>query len=114
MSLAHKDSRILIVGGGGTIGSSTALHLARRGYTDIRLLDKFENPSANSAGNDMNKVRRFTSRTAVQGSQRQIAGNDSAGIWGEVGAEAWGMWREDPVFKDHSHEVGRVSRQDSR
>jgi len=56
MSLASLDSKILIVGGGGTIGSSTALHLARRGYTNIRLLDKFESPSANSAGNDMNKV----------------------------------------------------------
>jgi sarcosine oxidase/sarcosine oxidase/L-pipecolate oxidase len=56
MALANPNSRILIVGGGGTIGSSTALHLARRGYSDIRLLDKFQNPSANSAGNDMNKV----------------------------------------------------------
>jgi len=56
MSLVSVDSKILVVGGAGTIGSSTALHLARRGYTDIRLLDKFENPSANSAGNDMNKV----------------------------------------------------------
>lgn len=57
MSLANKESKILIVGGGGTIGSSTALHLARRGYNDVRLLDKLENPSANSAGNDTNKVR---------------------------------------------------------
>jgi len=56
MQLAHEKSKIIIVGGGGTIGSSTALHLARRGFTDIRLLDKFENPSANSAGNDINKV----------------------------------------------------------
>jgi sarcosine oxidase/L-pipecolate oxidase len=56
MRLANSESKILIVGGGGTIGSSTALHLARRGFTDIRLLDKYENPSANSAGNDINKV----------------------------------------------------------
>ncbi|OCF33856.1 sarcosine oxidase [Kwoniella heveanensis BCC8398] len=92
MALANKDSKILIVGGGGTIGSSTALHLARRGYTDIRLLDVFQNPSANSAGNDNNK----------------IAGDDSAGIWGQLGTEAWKMWRTDPVFKDHSHNVGRL------
>ena len=58
MSMINRESTILIVGGGGTIGSSTALHLARRGYTDIRLLDKYENPSANSAGNDINKVRK--------------------------------------------------------
>lgn len=56
MAMANHNSRILIVGGGGVIGSSTALELARRGYKDIRLLDVFENPSANSAGNDKNKV----------------------------------------------------------
>lgn len=106
MPLAAKDSKILIVGGGGTIGSSTALHLARRGYTDIRLLDKFENPSANSAGNDMNKVR----RNAIGCSSQQIAGDDSAGIWGELAAEAWGMWKNDPVFKAHAYENGRVGR----
>lgn len=38
------------------MGSSSALHLARRGYTDIRVLDMFQPPSANSAGNDINKV----------------------------------------------------------
>ncbi|WVR05976.1 hypothetical protein IAU60_003004 [Kwoniella sp. DSM 27419] len=56
MALANKDSKILIVGGGGTIGSSTALHLARRGYTDVRILDIYQNPSLNSAGNDNNKL----------------------------------------------------------
>lgn len=50
------------------MGSSTALHLARRGYTDIRVLDVYESPSANSAGNDLNKVsrrRRAASATAT-------------------------------------------------
>jgi FlaA1/EpsC-like NDP-sugar epimerase len=51
-----KRSKILIVGGGGTMGSSTALALARRGYTDIRILDVYSAPSNNSAGNDLNKV----------------------------------------------------------
>lgn len=92
MTLASKDSKILIVGGGGTIGSSTALHLARKGYTDVRLLDIYQNPSLNSAGNDNNKM----------------AGDDSAGIWGQLGTEAWRMWTTDPVFKDHAHEVGRL------
>nr|XP_019012538.1 sarcosine oxidase [Kwoniella pini CBS 10737]OCF51319.1 sarcosine oxidase [Kwoniella pini CBS 10737] len=92
MPLARKDSKILIVGGGGTIGSSTALHLARRGYKDIRLLDIFQNPSLNSAGNDNNKM----------------AGDDHAGIWGEIVAEAWEMWIHDPLFKPHAHNVGRL------
>lgn len=51
-----KASRILIVGGGGTMGSSAALHLARRGYTDVTILDQFPIPSAQSAGFDLNKV----------------------------------------------------------
>jgi sarcosine oxidase/sarcosine oxidase/L-pipecolate oxidase len=39
------------------MGSSTALHLARRGFTNIRVLDVWDSPSADSAGNDLNKVR---------------------------------------------------------
>lgn len=54
--MVSKNARILILGGAGTMGSSIALHLARRGYTDVRILDPFQPPSANSAGNDMNKV----------------------------------------------------------
>jgi glycine/D-amino acid oxidase-like deaminating enzyme len=64
--MVPKTARILVVGGGGTMGSSTALHLARRGYTDIRVLDVYESPSANSAGNDLNKVsRRCAPATAM-------------------------------------------------
>jgi sarcosine oxidase/L-pipecolate oxidase len=50
-----KDSPIAIVGGG-TWGCSTALHLARRGYTCVTVFDPFPIPSAISAGNDINKV----------------------------------------------------------
>lgn len=57
--LAQKDSKIVIVGGAGTMGSSTALHLARRGFTDIRVLDVYQSPSMDSAGNDLNKVDIF-------------------------------------------------------
>lgn len=51
----NKNSKILIVGGG-TWGNSTALHLARRGYTDVTVLDPNTMPSAISAGNDVNKI----------------------------------------------------------
>lgn len=50
-----KDSKILIVGAG-TWGCSTALHLARRGYKNITVLDSHPVPSAISAGNDVNKI----------------------------------------------------------
>jgi glycine/D-amino acid oxidase-like deaminating enzyme len=45
-----RDARILIIGGGGTFGASTALHLARRGYTNVVACDQFEVPSAQSGG----------------------------------------------------------------
>lgn len=48
-------SSVLIVGAG-TWGSSTALHLARRGYKRVTVLDPYPVPSAISAGNDVNKI----------------------------------------------------------
>jgi len=50
-----KNSSILIIGAG-TWGCSTALHLARRGYTSITALDAHPLPSPISAGNDINKI----------------------------------------------------------
>jgi choline dehydrogenase-like flavoprotein len=50
-----KHSSILIIGAG-TWGCSTALHLARRGYTSITALDAHPLPSPISAGNDINKI----------------------------------------------------------
>jgi sarcosine oxidase / L-pipecolate oxidase len=50
----HSDP-VLIVGGG-TWGTSTALHLARRGYTNVTVLDPYPVPSPISAGNDINKI----------------------------------------------------------
>lgn len=68
-----KDAQIVIVGGGGTMGSSTALHLLRRGYTNVRILDKWPSPSADSAGNDLNKVSR-AKRTFAEGLTRADCG----------------------------------------
>lgn len=50
-----RESRILIVGCG-TWGASTALHLARRGYKNVTVLDPYQLPSEISAGNDINKI----------------------------------------------------------
>lgn len=84
--------RILIVGGGGTIGSSTALHLVRRGYTNVHIMDVYPIPSLQSAGNDLNKII----GTSGSGSRRWIS------------KEIMNGWRMDPVFKPYYHEVGRV------
>ncbi|ODN80322.1 hypothetical protein L198_07822 [Cryptococcus wingfieldii CBS 7118] len=88
--LVSKNGKILVVGGGGTLGSSTALHLARRGYTDVRVLDVYQTPSAYSAGNDLNKT----------------AGAGRSGVWGQVGQAAWKAWTTDPLFEPHCHPTG--------
>lgn len=83
---------ILIVGGGGTIGSSTALHLVRRGYTNVQIMDVYPIPSKQSAGNDLNK----------------IIGTSSSGSRRWISKEIMDGWRTDPVFKPYYHEVGRL------
>jgi NADPH-dependent 2,4-dienoyl-CoA reductase/sulfur reductase-like enzyme len=50
-----SNINILIIGAG-TWGCSVALELARRGHTDITVLDGNNFPSAISAGNDLNKI----------------------------------------------------------
>lgn len=54
-NLNPSTSPILIIGGG-TWGSSTALYLARRGYKQVTVLDAYDSPSEISAGNDINKI----------------------------------------------------------
>lgn len=49
------ESSILVIGAG-TWGCSTALHLARRGYTNVKVLDPHPVPSPIAAGNDINKI----------------------------------------------------------
>jgi glycine/D-amino acid oxidase-like deaminating enzyme len=49
------DTSILVVGGGAW-GTSTALELARRGYSDVTVIDPFPVPSPISAGTDNNKI----------------------------------------------------------
>lgn len=52
--LNHSSSIIIV--GAGTWGCSTALHLARRGYKNVIVLDPHPVPSPIAAGNDINKI----------------------------------------------------------
>jgi len=49
------ESSTLIIGAG-TWGCSIALELARRGHTDVTVLDGGKFPSVIAAGNDLNKI----------------------------------------------------------
>jgi sarcosine oxidase/L-pipecolate oxidase len=98
MESRRSQTRVVVVGGGGTIGSSTALHLVRNGYTpaNITVLDAFEIPSAQSAGNDLNKIMGIRLRNKVDL---------------QMSLEALKMWKEDDLFKSFFHNTGRASRQ---
>lgn len=97
-TLSH-DSTILIVGAG-TWGCSTALHLARRGYKSITVLDPFPVPSPISAGNDINKILELGS----------FAGTDEDEVYvsNKLLEAATAGWLNDPVFKDYFHETGCI------
>ncbi|EIN09729.1 FAD dependent oxidoreductase [Punctularia strigosozonata HHB-11173 SS5] len=95
MAAISKESKILIVGGGGVMGSSTALHLARRGYTDIHVIDVWPIPSQRSAGYDLNKIA--------------SSGQYSNPFHAELSKQAIHAWANDETFKPYYHNTGTVS-----
>lgn len=96
MVASRAHTKVIVVGGGGTIGSSTALHLIRSGYTpsNISVLDTYPIPSAQSAGNDLNKIMGIRLRNKVDL---------------QLSLEAREMWKDDELFKSFFHNTGRVS-----
>lgn len=97
-SMAHsrESTKVVVVGGGGTMGSSTALHLIRSGYNplNITVLDVYPIPSAQSAGYDLNKIMSIRLR-------------NEADL--QLSLEALDMWQNDELFKPFFHKVGMVS-----
>jgi sarcosine oxidase/L-pipecolate oxidase len=95
MATSRTTTKVIVVGGGGTMGSSTALHLLRFGYTPshITVLDTYPLPSAQSAGNDLNKIMGISARNKIDT---------------KLELEALDMWLNDGLFKPYFHQTGRV------
>ncbi|KAI1099332.1 fructosyl amino acid oxidase [Jackrogersella minutella] len=95
MTNSRENVKVVVAGGGGTMGSSTALHLVRSGYTpsNITVLDTYPIPSAQSAGNDLNKIMGIHLRNKVDV---------------QITLEARDMWRNDELFKPFFHNTGRL------
>ncbi|ROV94100.1 hypothetical protein VMCG_08220 [Cytospora schulzeri] len=96
--LSHSSS-VLVVGAG-TWGCSTALHLARRGYTNITVLDPYPVPSPISAGTDVNKIVELGSFSGDDPQARSVSAMClTAAVEG---------WLNDPVFKPYFHDTGYI------
>ena len=92
MGHLSKSSPILVVGSG-TFGLSTAVHLARRGFTNVQCLDRYPYPSPDSAGYDINKIIGMRNDTALTA---------------RISREALAGW-QDPLFESVWHEVGLIT-----
>lgn len=87
-----RDSRILIVGAG-TFGLSAAWHLARRGYSNITAIDRYESPSKDSAGYDLNKI--FRTEYADP-------------LYSKLAHQSRRAWLEEGTLKGCYHETGYI------
>lgn len=90
MSETLSHSTPIIIVGAGVFGLSTAWWLARAGYQNVRVLDRWQVPSPSSAGFDRNKIIRT----------EYVDGHFSV-----LSQEAIQFWRE-PLWKDVFHPTG--------
>lgn len=109
----NLDSRIVIAGAG-VFGLSTALWLARSGYTNIVVLDPYPVPSQLSAANDINKVRVLTwARPPLVHMHMRltfywqiIRTEYHYPVYGGIAREAYELWTKEQLYSQHFHKVG--------
>ncbi|OJJ60278.1 hypothetical protein ASPSYDRAFT_201671 [Aspergillus sydowii CBS 593.65] len=94
-----SNEAILIIGGG-TWGCSTALQLARTGYTNVTVFDQSPIPSPIAAGNDVNKIME-------EGWPSESDSNEQY-VWNRMHQLATDAWKNDPVFRPFYHPTGFI------
>lgn len=92
MSNQLNHSTPIIIVGAGVFGLSSAWWLARAGYHNIKVLDRWPVPSPSSAGYDRNKI---------------IRTEYPDDIYSVLSQEAIQLWR-DPLWKDVFHPTGWI------
>jgi sarcosine oxidase/L-pipecolate oxidase len=88
----NKDTQILIIGAG-CFGTSTAYHLSQRGYTSIRVLDRYAPPSCEAAATDISKI---------------IRSDYNVKLYARLGIESIAAWQSWPMFRDLYHVPGWI------
>ena len=84
----------VLVIGGGVFGTSTAYHLSLRGYSSVTILDRFDAPSKDSAGTDLNKVIRVDYPEPLY---TQL-GLEALSAWKDPSHVLAGLYRESGLF----------------
>ncbi|KAJ5657437.1 FAD dependent oxidoreductase [Penicillium longicatenatum] len=88
--VVSKSDAIIIVGGG-AFGLSSALHLSRKGYTNISIFEKDDSvPPRSSAANDLNKIVRAEYEDP---------------FYTDLTIKAIDAWKT-PLFAPHFHQTG--------
>ncbi|KAJ5166156.1 FAD dependent oxidoreductase [Penicillium canariense] len=89
MGVSKSDAIIIV--GGGAFGLSTALHLSRKGYTNVAVFERDDHiPPRYSAANDLNKIVRAEYEDP---------------FYTELTIQAIAEWKT-PLFAPHFHQAG--------
>ena len=88
----NKNTDILVIGAG-CFGTSTAYHLSQRGYTSIRVLDRYEPPSCEAASTDISKI---------------IRSDYNEPLYARMGIESIAAWQSWSLFRGLYHVPGWI------
>lgn len=94
----NKDAKIIIVGAG-CFGNSTAYHLSQRGYTSIRVFDRYPPPSCDAASTDISKV---------------IRSDYNDPLYARLAADSIVAWQTWTIFRKTFHQSGWILSADTK